>query len=78
MDWAELQEIQQACQSPYFQGSTDDVVDILLVRMTSDSLKPLDKRYGYRNALSGLMNLLGEEGVKGLFRGLGTNAVRTP
>lgn len=53
------------------------MVDILLVRMTSDSLKPPEKRYGYRSALTGLMNLLREEGVKGLCRGLGTNAVRT-
>jgi len=44
--------------------------------MTSDSLKPPEKRYGYRGALMGLMNLLREEGVKGLCRGLGTNAVR--
>ncbi|KIK26495.1 hypothetical protein PISMIDRAFT_94600, partial [Pisolithus microcarpus 441] len=49
---------------------------ILLVRMTSDSLKRPEQRYGYRNALTGLVNLLNEEGVKGLCRGLGTNTAR--
>lgn len=57
-------------------GIAGNPADILLVRMTSDSLKPPEKRYGYRSALTGLMNLLREEGVKGLCRGLGTNATR--
>ena len=50
--------------------------DILLVRMTSDFTRPPEKRYNYRNALSGLINLVNEEGVRGLGRGLGTNTVR--
>ncbi|KAG1716797.1 hypothetical protein ID866_395 [Astraeus odoratus] len=54
----------------------DQTVDVLLVRMTSDSLKPVEKRYGYRNALTGLLNLVKEEGVKGFCRGLGTNTTR--
>jgi dicarboxylate transporter 10 len=49
--------------------------DILLVRMTSDFTRPPEKRYNYRNALSGLINLVKEEGVRGLGRGLGTNTV---
>ncbi|KAL4068368.1 mitochondrial carrier domain-containing protein [Scleroderma yunnanense] len=57
-------------------GIAGNPADILLVRMTSDSLRPPEKRYGYRNALTGLMNLVREEGVKGLFRGVGTNATR--
>lgn len=44
--------------------------------MTSDSIRPPDKRYGYSNALSGLVSLVKEEGVRGLGRGLGTNTVR--
>lgn len=51
--------------------------DVLLVRMTSDSIRPPAQRYNYSNALSGLINLVKEEGVKGLTRGLGTNTVRT-
>ena len=50
--------------------------DILLVRMTSDSVRPPEKRYGYPNALSGLVSLIKEEGVKGLARGIGTNSTR--
>lgn len=50
-------------------------LDILLVRMTSDSVKPPEQRYGYSNAFHGLVCVLREEGVRGLFRGLGTNTV---
>lgn len=52
------------------------MVDILLVRMTSDSVRPPDKRYGYSNAVTGLASLVKEEGVRGLARGLGANSVR--
>jgi len=44
--------------------------------MTSDSIRPPEKRYGYSNALSGLSSLVREEGLRGLTRGLGTNTVR--
>lgn len=39
--------------------------------MTSDITKPPEKRYGYSNAISGLIRLVKEEGLKGLTRGLG-------
>jgi len=57
-------------------GVAGNPADILLVRMTSDSIRPPEKRYGYRNALSGLISLIKEEGIRGLGRGLGTNVVR--
>ncbi|KAG9314668.1 mitochondrial carrier [Chiua virens] len=57
-------------------GVAGNPADILLVRMTSDSLRPPEKQYGYRNALSGLANLVKAEGIRGLSRGLGTNATR--
>ncbi|KAH7914457.1 mitochondrial carrier domain-containing protein [Hygrophoropsis aurantiaca] len=57
-------------------GIAGNPADILLVRMTSDSLRPPEKRYGYRNAITGLISLVKEDGVKGLGRGLGTNATR--
>ncbi|EGO28470.1 hypothetical protein SERLADRAFT_380159 [Serpula lacrymans var. lacrymans S7.9] len=57
-------------------GVAGNPADILLVRMTSDSIRPPDKRYGYRNALSGLVCLIREEGIKGLGRGIGTNTTR--
>lgn len=50
-------------------------VDIILVRMTSDLVRPPDKRYNYSNAFTGLLSLMKEDGLKGLSRGLGTNTV---
>ena len=50
--------------------------DILLVRMTTDQLRPKASRYRYSNAITGFFRLVKEEGVKGLFRGLGPNTVR--
>ena len=55
---------------------THPVVDILLVRMTSDFVRPPEQRYNYRNAIDGLVTLVREEGVQGLSRGMGTNLVR--
>ena len=46
--------------------------------MTSDSIRPPEKRYGYRNAIDGVINLIREEKLQGLARGLGTNTVRRP
>ncbi|KAG1749674.1 mitochondrial carrier domain-containing protein [Suillus paluster] len=57
-------------------GIAGNPADILLVRMTSDSVRPPEKRYNYRNAITGLISLVKEDGVKGLGRGLGTNATR--
>ena len=50
-------------------------LDILLVRMTTDQLRPPQEKFGYRNALTGLWCLTKQEGLKGLYRGLGTNTV---
>ncbi|KAF7310522.1 hypothetical protein HMN09_00594800 [Mycena chlorophos] len=49
---------------------------IILVRMTSDSIRPPEKRYGYSNAITGLFSLAKEEGLRGLARGIGTNTTR--
>lgn len=49
--------------------------DVLLVRMTSDVLRPPEKRYNYPNALTGLASLLKSEGMRGLTRGVGPNVV---
>lgn len=43
--------------------------------MTSDSIRPPEKRYNYRNSITGLVSLVKAEGVKSLGRGLGTNTV---
>ncbi|PFH54727.1 hypothetical protein AMATHDRAFT_72486 [Amanita thiersii Skay4041] len=57
-------------------GIAGNPADILLVRMTSDSVRPPDRRFNYRNAIAGLLRLIKEEGLKGLSRGLGTNVSR--
>ena len=44
--------------------------------MTTDQLRPPQERYGYPNALRGLISLVKEEGLKGMYRGVGTNTVR--
>jgi len=57
-------------------GVAGNPADILLVRMTSDVIKPQEHRFNYSNAVSGLMSLAKQEGVKGMTRGLGTNVAR--
>ncbi|KAK2461710.1 hypothetical protein APHAL10511_006173 [Amanita phalloides] len=57
-------------------GIAGNPTDIILVRMTSDSVRPPEGRYNYRNAVIGLMRLVKEESLKGLTRGLGTNMSR--
>jgi len=57
-------------------GIAGNPADILLVRMTSDSIRPPEKRYNYGNGITGLISLVKEEGVRSLGRGLGTNATR--
>lgn len=56
-------------------GVAGNPADILLVRMTSDSLRDPKDQYKYKNAFDGLIRLVREEGVKALGRGLGANTV---
>jgi dicarboxylate transporter 10 len=44
--------------------------------MTSDLIRAPEKRYGYRNAVVGVINLVREEKFRGLARGIGPNTVR--
>lgn len=64
------------CLAGALGGIAGNPADIVLVRMTSDSVRPPEQRYGYSNALTGLVALVKEEGIKGLGRGLGTNVAR--
>lgn len=57
-------------------GVAGNPADVLLVRMTSDVLRPPEKRYNYPNALTGLVSLLRSEGMRGLTRGVGPNVIR--
>ncbi|KAI5897389.1 mitochondrial carrier [Schizophyllum commune H4-8] len=57
-------------------GLAGNPADVLLVRMTSDTVRPIEQRYNYSNAISGLVRLVKEEGAQALGRGLGTNVTR--
>ncbi|KAM6498356.1 Mitochondrial carrier domain containing protein [Amanita muscaria] len=57
-------------------GIAGNPADIILVRMTSDSVRPPESRYNYRNAAVGFVRLVKDEGLKGMWRGLGTNTSR--
>ncbi|PPR00258.1 hypothetical protein CVT24_005006 [Panaeolus cyanescens] len=57
-------------------GVAGNPADIVLVRMTSDLVRPPEKRYNYSNAFTGLIAVVKTEGVTGLARGLGTNTLR--
>ncbi|KAH9982134.1 dicarboxylic acid transporter [Lactifluus volemus] len=57
-------------------GVAGNPADVLLVRMTSDIIRPPEKRYNYSNALTGLVSLIRSEGTTGLMRGIGTNTLR--
>ncbi|THV07818.1 mitochondrial carrier [Dendrothele bispora CBS 962.96] len=65
-----------ACLAGALGGIAGNPADILLVRMTSDLVKPPEQRYNYSNAINGLIRLATDEGPKALARGLGTNVVR--
>lgn len=43
--------------------------------MTTDAMRPPEKRYGYSNVFHGLVNLVKAEGIRGLCRGIGANTV---
>lgn len=76
MGLEELPETPQVRPLRALQHLAHSRLDIILVRMTSDSIKPIEQRYRYSNALTGLISLVKAEGLKGLTRGLGANTVR--
>jgi len=57
-------------------GVAGNPADIVLVRMTSDSTRPAETRFNYRNAPHGLVSLIKGEGAKSLSRGMATNTTR--
>jgi dicarboxylate transporter 10 len=54
-------------------GVAGNPADILLVRMTTDALRPPSVQHRYRNAIDGLVRLIKEEGPRALGRGIGAN-----
>lgn len=57
-------------------GIAGNPSDIILVRMTSDSFRPVEQRFNYRGPIVGLWRIVREEGVSALFRGAFPNTLR--
>ncbi|EUC67292.1 dicarboxylate carrier protein [Rhizoctonia solani AG-3 Rhs1AP] len=56
-------------------GIAGNPADILLVRMTTDEVRPEKDRFRYKHAIDGLIRLIREEGVSALARGMSANVV---
>lgn len=56
-------------------GIAGNPADVLLVRMTTDEVRPPKDRFNYKNSVDGLIRLVREEGVSALGRGLSANVV---
>ncbi|QRW00078.1 mitochondrial carrier protein [Ceratobasidium sp. AG-Ba] len=57
-------------------GIAGNPADVLLVRMTTDEVRPPKERYNYKNAVDGLIRLVREEGFSALGRGMSANVTR--
>jgi solute carrier family 25 (mitochondrial oxoglutarate transporter), member 11 len=51
-------------------------MDVALVRMQADSMKPIDKRRGYKNVIDALLRVAKDEGFAKLYSGLLPNVLR--
>lgn len=58
-------------------GLVGNPTEVVLVRMCADGAKAQDKRFGYRNALDGVLRIAKEDGIKAFGRGLTPNVVRS-
>jgi dicarboxylate transporter 10 len=58
-------------------GVIGNPAEIVLVRMCADAAKPATERFGYSNAISGLIRVGREDGLAAYFRGLGPNVIRS-
>ncbi|KAJ1310146.1 hypothetical protein OPQ81_006891 [Rhizoctonia solani] len=57
-------------------GVAGNPADVLLVRMTTDEVRPEKDRFRYKHAIDGLIRLVREEGVSALARGMSANVTR--
>lgn len=58
-------------------GIAGNPADIVLVRMTTDAVRPPELQRGYRHALDGVLRIVQEEGALALTRGWMPNTVST-
>jgi hypothetical protein len=61
------------------RNRTDDGLgtELVMVRLCSDDLKPVNERLGYRNAIQGLWRIYKDEGIQRLGRGMGATVTRS-
>ncbi|KAK9720771.1 hypothetical protein K7432_003929 [Basidiobolus ranarum] len=57
-------------------GMVGNPGDVLTIRMANDGKLPFELRRNYRHCFDGLYKIIRDEGVLGLFRGVGPNTVR--
>ncbi|GAA5917239.1 hypothetical protein JCM6882_005539 [Rhodosporidiobolus microsporus] len=57
-------------------GLAGNPADVVLVRMTADAGRPVEKRLGYKHCFDGVFRIVKEEGGSALFRGVGPNMAR--
>jgi len=53
------------------------ILQVVLVRMCADGVKPIGEKYRYPNALRGLVQIGKEEGLSAFTKGLTPNIVRS-
>ena len=58
-------------------GLVGNPTEVILVRMCADGAKSPDRRFGYSNAVQGLLRVWKEEGLRTFSRGLAPNVVRS-
>ena len=58
-------------------GMIGNPTEVVLVRMCADGVKSQGQRYLYPNAISGMIRIGNEEGLKTFTKGLGPNVVRS-
>lgn len=71
-----LSLVAMASTSGLMGGVAGNPADVLNVRMQHDASLPPEKRRKYKHAIDGLIRMVREEGVAGLFRGVGPNSMR--
>ena len=65
-----------ASVSGWLGGVAGNPADVLNVRMQHDAALPPSQRRRYKNAIDGLIRMVGEEGWRSLFRGVWPNSLR--
>ena len=58
-------------------GMIGNPTEVVLVRMCADGVKSQGQRYLYPNAISGMIRIGSEEGLKTFTKGLAPNVVRS-